>query len=54
MIIILKHIEKKNNQIDLTFNKNNKVICDHLIISDGVFSKGKSLISNEEDKTCLQ
>ena len=46
----IKHIEKKNNQIDLTFNKNDKVICDYLIISDGVFSKCKSLISNDEVK----
>jgi len=46
----IEKIEKNNNQINLTFNKNNKVICDHLIISDGVFSKGKSLISNNEIK----
>ena len=25
-----------------------KAICDYLIISDGVFSKGKSLISNNK------
>jgi salicylate hydroxylase len=46
----IQKIEKNNNQINLTFNENNKVICDHLIISDGVFSKGKSLISNNEIK----
>ena len=46
----IEKIEKKNNQISLTFNENNKVICDHLVISDGVFSKGKSLISNNEIK----
>ena len=46
----IKKIEKKNNQMILTFNKNIKVICDHLIISDGVFSKGKSLISNGKIK----
>ena len=39
----IEKIEKKNNQINLTFNENNKVICDHLVISDGVFSKCKSL-----------
>ena len=44
-------IEKNDDQIHLTFNKNNKAICDHLIISDGVFSKGKSLISNNEIKS---
>ena len=43
-------IEKNNNQINLTFNENDKVICDYLIISDGVFSKGKSLISNNKTK----
>ncbi|MDC0853156.1 salicylate 1-monooxygenase [Candidatus Pelagibacter sp.] len=43
-------IEKNNDKIILTFNKNIKESCDHLIISDGVFSKGKSLISNNEIK----
>ena len=46
----IKKIEKNNNQINLTFNENDKIICDHLIISDGVFSKGKSLISNNKIK----
>ena len=46
----IKNIEKNNNQINLTFNENNKIICDHLIISDGVFSKGKLLISNGKIK----
>ncbi|MBD1149325.1 salicylate 1-monooxygenase [Pelagibacterales bacterium SAG-MED27] len=46
----IEKIEKNNNQIILTFNKSIKVICDHLIISDGVFSKGKSLISYNEIK----
>ena len=46
----IEKIEKNNNQIILTFNKSIKVIYDHLIISDGVFSKGKSLISNNEIK----
>ena len=46
----IEKIEKNNSQINLTFNKNNEVICDHLIISDGVFSKGKSLISNNKIK----
>ena len=46
----IEKIEKNNDQIYLTFNENNKAICDHLIISDGVFSKGKSLISNDEIK----
>ena len=46
----IKKIEKNNNQIILTFNENTKVTCDHLIISDGVFSKSKSLISNNKIK----
>ncbi|MDB0053861.1 FAD-dependent monooxygenase [Candidatus Pelagibacter sp.] len=46
----IEKIEKNNNQIILTFNENIKVLCDRLIISDGVFSKGKSLISNNEIK----
>ena len=46
----IEKIEKNNSQIILTFNKSIKVIYDHLIISDGVFSKGKSLISNNELK----
>ena len=47
----IEKIEKNDDQIHLTFNKNNKTICDHLVISDGVFSKGKSLISNNEIKS---
>ncbi len=47
----IEKIEKNDDQIQLTFNKNNKAICDQLIISDGVFSKGKSLISNNEIKS---
>ena len=47
----IENIEKNNNQINLTFNENNKVICDYLIIADGVFSKCKSLISNNEIKS---
>ena len=46
----IEKIEKNNDQINLTFNENNKVICDLLIISDGVFSKCKSLISNNKIK----
>ena len=46
----IEKIEKNNNQITLTFSQNNKINCDHLIISDGVFSKSKSLISNEQIK----
>ena len=41
-------IESNNKKINLTFNDDYKVICNHLIISDGIFSKGKSLISNNK------
>ena len=44
----VKNIKKNNDQISLTFNEINKVTCDRLIISDGVFSKGKLLISNDQ------
>ena len=46
----IENIERNINKISLTFNENNKSICDHLIISDGVFSKGKLIISNGEIK----
>jgi salicylate hydroxylase len=46
----IEKIEKNNDHINLNFNESNKAICDHLIIADGVFSKGKSLISNNEIK----
>ena len=46
----IEKIEIKNNEISLIFNKNKSIVCDHLIISDGVFSKGKSLISNNQIK----
>ena len=41
-------IESDNNEISLTFNISERVIFDRLVISDGVFSKGKSLISNNK------
>ena len=41
-------IESDNNKISLTFNTSESVNFDRLIISDGVFSKGKSLISNNK------
>jgi salicylate hydroxylase len=46
----IEKIAKNDDQINLNFNESTKAICDHLIISDGVFSKGKSLISNREIK----
>ncbi len=44
----IEKIEKKNNQINLAFKNNQNFICDYLIISDGIFSKGKSLISKNK------
>ena len=41
-------IESDNNKISLTFNGIESVNFDRLIISDGVFSKGKFLISNNK------
>ena len=46
----IEKIEKNNNQFTLTFNQKNKINCDYLIISDGIFSKSKSLISNDQIK----
>ena len=46
----IEKIEVKNQQISLSFNKNQNLIYDHLIISDGVFSKGKSLVSRNMNK----
>ncbi len=45
----LDNIEYSNDLINLTFDKE-KITCDHLVISDGVFSKGKSLISNNNSE----
>ena len=44
----IEKIEKKHDQINLTFNNKQSFISDYLIISDGIFSKGKSLISNNQ------
>ena len=44
---ILK-ISQENQNIKLTFENNKTFECDYLIISDGVFSKSKNLISNNQ------
>lgn len=49
---ILK-IDQQNQQIKLSFENNEIKECDYLIISDGVFSKSKSLISNNQTKPRL-
>jgi len=46
----IEKIKLSDDEIKLTFNKSNQVTCDRLIISDGIFSKGKSLVSNNETK----
>ena len=42
----ISKINKENQLIKLTFENNETFECDYLIIADGVFSKSKSLISN--------
>ncbi len=45
----IEQIDYDKDSIKLIFNKN-KITCDYLIISDGVFSKGKSLIASNKSK----
>ena len=42
----ISKIDQDNNKIKVTFENNQISECDHSIISDGVFSKGKNLILN--------
>ena len=44
----ISKIDQENQKIKLTFENNEIFECDYLIISDGVFSKSKNLISNNE------
>ena len=46
----ISSINKKNQKIQLTFKNNEIFECDYLIISDGVFSKSRSLISNNKSQ----
>jgi len=46
----ISKIDKDDKQIRLLFENNEIKECDHLIISDGVFSKSKSLILNKKTK----
>ena len=41
-------IGQENEKIKLSFENNDTFECDYLIISDGVFSKSKNLISNNK------
>ena len=43
-------INKENQKIHLTFENNEIFECDYLIISDGVFSKSRSLIYNNKSQ----
>ncbi len=47
----ISKIDQHDKQIKLSFENNEIKECDYLIISDGVFSKCKSLISNNKVKT---
>ena len=44
----ISKINQENQKIKLTFENNESFECDYLIISDGVFSKSKKLISNNQ------
>ena len=44
----ISKIEQFDKQIKLSFENNEINECDYLIISDGIFSKSKSLISNNK------
>ena len=46
----ISKIDQQDQQIKLSFENNEINECDYLIISDGVFSKSKSLISNNQIK----
>jgi len=46
----ISKIDQENQLIRLTFENNETFNCDYLIISDGVFSKSKNLISNNQNK----
>tara|TARA_B100000989_G_C19514704_1_gene461009 strand:- start:150 stop:1292 length:1143 start_codon:yes stop_codon:yes gene_type:complete len=46
----IKKIYQENTKIKLSFENDETSECDCLIISDGVFSKSKSLITNNQNK----
>ena len=47
----ISKIDQQNKQIKLSFENDESIECDYLIISDGVFSKSKTLISSGKAKT---
>ena len=46
----ISKIDQKNQIIKITFNNTEIYECDYLIISDGVFSKSKNLVSKNQNK----
>ena len=46
----ISKIDQQDKQIKLSFENNKITECDFLIISDGVFSKSKNLMSNNQTK----
>tara|TARA_B100000579_G_scaffold4991_1_gene3778 strand:+ start:1948 stop:3090 length:1143 start_codon:yes stop_codon:yes gene_type:complete len=54
ILIKLNHsiskIDQENERIQISFENNETLECDYLIISDGVFSKSRSLISNNKNQ----
>jgi salicylate hydroxylase len=47
---VIKQVVKQKEMIKLTMEDNSMVLCDYLIICDGVFSSTKSLIANRTTK----
>ena len=47
----ISNIEKQDKKIKISFENDEVNECDYLIISDGIFSKSKSIISKSEAKT---
>ena len=47
----ISKVEQQNQKIQLTFENNETSECDYLIISDGVFSKSKSLILKKSNSS---
>ena len=46
----ISKIDQQGKEIKLSFENDEIKECDYLIVSDGVFSKGKSLITNNKSK----
>jgi salicylate hydroxylase len=46
----ISKIDQESEKIKISFEKKEDIECDYLVISDGVFSKSKSLVSNNKVK----